>query len=249
MALSHHELTVTEVFQQPIVPISFAVSMTGLSAFFFGCIYSGLAKNEKQISWLLTFASSLVCTLISVPCFIQFWLSGWNIRMLGIESTWHTASVCFFISYLILDLSFGSIYYRRRITFLTGWFHHTLYIFFLLWFLRMRTASFFCTAAILELPTLILAAGSLSKAWRCDFLFASTFFFLRLVLHAWMIVQLKHHHRVESLWIVAVVVYPLHLYWFNGIINQQIRNHPKAVQQVAIFLDSKHSFLDKIFTA
>ncbi|KAI9499177.1 hypothetical protein BDB00DRAFT_866664 [Zychaea mexicana] len=214
--MNTNELTVSQVFQQSVVPISFGASFALLGGFFFGCIYSGLAKNEKQISWLLTFASSFVCTLISIPCFFTFWLSGWDIRMLGIEATWHTASVCFFISYLILDLSLGSIYYRRRITFLTGWFHHTLYIVFLLWFLRMRTASFFCTAAILELPTLILAAGSLSKVWRCDFLFATSFFFLRLVLHAWMIAQLRLHHRVESLWIVAVVVYPLHLYWFHG---------------------------------
>lgn len=209
-------LTLTQVFQQPIVPLSFLASFLSLGGFFYGCIYTGVAKTEKQISWLLTFASSLVCTIISTPCFYKFWRSGWDIRLLGMESTWHTASVCFFITYLILDLTMGSLYYRRRITFLTGWFHHTLYILILLWFLRLRTASFFCTAAILEVPTLVLALGSLKQSWRCDFLFASSFFVLRLVMHAWMIHELKQHHRVQSLWMVAVVVFPLHLYWFYG---------------------------------
>ncbi|KAI7882891.1 hypothetical protein K492DRAFT_185640 [Lichtheimia hyalospora FSU 10163] len=242
-------LTLTQVFQQPIVPLSFLASFISLGGFFYGCIYTGVAKTEKQISWLLTFASSLVCTIISTPCFYRFWRSGWDIRLLGVESTWHTASVCFFITYLILDLTMGSLYYRRRITFLTGWFHHTLYILILLWFLRLRTASFFCTAAILEVPTLILALGSLKQSWRCDFLFASTFFVLRLVMHAWMIHELKQHHRVQSLWMVAVVVFPLHLYWFYGIISHQIRNNPKAIQQVSNFIESKHAWFDKVFAA
>lgn len=212
----HGEISLAEVYHQPIVPISFLASFLGLGGFFFYCVHSGWARTEKQISWLLTFASSLVCTLISVPCFYNFWRSGWDVALLGTESPWHTAGVCFFITYLALDMSLGAIFYRRRITILTGWFHHSIYIFILLWFLRLRTASFFCTVAILEVPTLILAIGSLAPNWRCDFLFAATFFCLRLVLHAYMIPELKRNHRVDSIWLVAVFVYPLHLYWFYG---------------------------------
>ncbi|KAI9310722.1 hypothetical protein BX666DRAFT_2032658 [Dichotomocladium elegans] len=242
-------LTVTQVLHQPIVPISFFGSVVGLAIFFFGCIYAGLATTKKQISWLLTFASSLVCTLISVPCFYDFWISGGDIRLLAIEQRWHTAACCFFMAYLVLDLGLGSLYYRDRITFWTGWFHHCLYIFILIWFMRWKTSSFFCTAAILELPTLVLAAGSLNAAWRSDFMFASSFFLLRLVLHARMILELKYYHRVECIWLVAVIVFPLHLYWFYGIVNQQLRNHPKTVQRISTILKSRLALLGKVFAS
>lgn len=265
------KLSVYEVYSQPIVPLSFAVSFVSLVGFFYGCILSGLAKTEKQISWLLTFASSLVCTIISMPCFYRFIASGGDMRLLGIEEGWQTAMVCFFITYLALDLSLGSIYYRRRITVLTGWFHHTLYIFVLTWFLRMRTASFFCTAAILELPTLILAIGSLCKSLRCDILFATSFFLLRLVFHVWMIGALKYYHRIENLWLVAVAILPLHLYWFygrlfllslnsplsltrccsfsTGIIQQQINQHPKTFQRLCAVFRPKQDIFEKVLAA
>jgi hypothetical protein len=210
------KLTIGQVLCQPIVPISFLISFSSLICFFFYCIKSGFTKTDKQISWILTFASSLVCTVVSIPFFILFWRSGWDMNQLSTDSNMHTAMVCFFISYLVLDLSLGSIYYRSRITLLTGWIHHPLYIGILFWLLRSRSSSFFSTNCLLELPTLLLALGSFKDKWRCDFLFATTFFVLRLVFHAYMIVALKQRHRLETLWLVAVVVFPLHIYWFYG---------------------------------
>ncbi|KAI7902747.1 uncharacterized protein BX663DRAFT_400917, partial [Cokeromyces recurvatus] len=143
---------------------------------------------EKQISWILTLASSFVCTFVSIPYFIMFWKSGWDMSRLSTDSFIHTTITCFFISYLALDLLLGSVYYRNRITILTGWIHHPLYICILFWLLRWRSASFFTANCLLELPTLILALGSMRGNLRCDILFAFTFFILRLVFHASMIV-------------------------------------------------------------
>jgi hypothetical protein len=209
-------LTLTQVLTQPIVPISFLASFTSLISFFFYCIKSGFTKTDKQISWILTFASSLVCTVISIPYFFSFWRSGWDMNLLSVDSNFHIALACFFITYLVLDLSLGSIYYRNRITILTGWIHHPLYIGILFWLLKSRSSSFFSASCLLELPTLLLALGSFRDHWRCDLLFASTFFVLRLVFHSYMIIALKQSHRLETLWIVAVAVFPLHLYWFYG---------------------------------
>lgn len=210
------KLTIGQVLCQPIVPLSFLISFSSLICFFFYCIHSGFTKTDKQISWVLTFASSLVCTAVSIPFFILFWRSGWDMKQLSVDSNIHIALVCFFISYLVLDLSLGSIYYKSRITVLTGWIHHPLYIGILFWLLRCRCSSFFSTNGILELPTLFLALGSFKDKWRCDLLFASSFFALRLVFHAFMIVALKQRHPLETLWLVAVSVFPLHLYWFYG---------------------------------
>lgn len=217
-------LTLYQVLQQPVVPASFLFSFTFLGSSFFLFLYKQQAENrdqihrfnEKQVSWFLTLISSLVCTIISIPFVIQFFHSDLDMALLDTDNQFHTGFICFFISYLVLDLVLGSIYYRQRITFMTGWVHHLFYIMTLFWFLRLQISSLFTIASILELPTLILAAGSMEHEWRSDLLFGSTFFILRLVAHAWMMIALKKYHRIQFMWIVALIIYPLHMYWFYG---------------------------------
>lgn len=218
-----NKLTLYQVVTQPLVPISFITSMLGLGLYFFLSIKCGIAKNEKQISWLLTLASSVVCTIVSLPYYYRFYTSGWDMQLLGLESNVHTWLVCFFMTYLVMDLTLGSIHYKSRITIATGWIHHSIYIVILFWLMRCKSTSFFTVNAILELPTVILALGSMKASWRCDVLFACTFFALRLVYHAFMILAVKQYHRIESLWLVATLVFPLHVYWFYGIIQLQIK--------------------------
>ncbi|KAK4521065.1 uncharacterized protein ATC70_004055 [Mucor velutinosus] len=237
-------ITLIQVLEQPIVRASFAASFSMLGGGFFLFrfhLYKDSTaaqsqyqtrRREKQTSWFLTLASSLVCTIVSIPFVIQFFWADLDMELLGTDSRFHTGFVCFFISYLILDLVLGSIYYPKRISWMTGWVHHLFYIFTLSWFLRLQISSLFTVTSILELPTLILAAGSMVHEWRSDLLFGSTFFVLRLVAHAWMMVALKRHHRIHFMWIVALVIYPLHMYWFYGIVQIQInkfKSHRKAI--------------------
>ncbi|CAO3592281.1 unnamed protein product [Absidia cylindrospora] len=133
------------------------------------------------------------------------------------------ALVCFFQVYLALDLCLGQRYYRQRITWVTGWLHHSIYLILLTWFLYCRIPSFFVCASVLEFPTLILALGALHPPWRSDRMFAFTFFALRLVLHTFMIHRLKHYHYVRSLWCIVLAILPLHLYWFYGIVHLHAR--------------------------
>jgi hypothetical protein len=216
-------ITLIQVLKQPVVHVSFTASFIILGGSFFLFRYylykeinTNLNRQEKQTSWLLTLISSLVCTIVSIPFVIQFFHADLDMELLGIDNQFHTGFICFFISYLILDLVLGSIYYPKRITLMTGWAHHLFYIFTLTWFLKLQISSLFTVTSILELPTLILAAGSMVHEWRSDFLFGSTFFVLRLVAHAWMMVALKRYHRIQFMWIIALIIYPLHIYWFYG---------------------------------
>ncbi|ORZ05620.1 hypothetical protein BCR42DRAFT_337724 [Absidia repens] len=200
--------------------MSFLCSFLTLGMYFSICVGDGrAARTEKQISWLLTLASSVMCTLISLPHIYQFFRSGWDMQQISADSPLHTALTCFFITYLILDLGLGLIYYASRVTLATGWIHHTLYTAVLFWLMRCRSSSFFTTNAILELPTVILAVGAIYPRWRCDWLFATAFFFLRIIYHMALIYMLKYHHRLTHLWIVALIILPLHLYWFCGIVR------------------------------
>ncbi|KAF7728537.1 hypothetical protein EC973_005941 [Apophysomyces ossiformis] len=122
--------------------------------------------------------------------------------------------------------------------------------------MRLRSASLFAAVSLIELPTVVLAVGSLRQRWRSDFLFAFSFFVLRLLFHAWMIVALKQHHRIQSLWIIAVGVFGLHVYWFGCIIRQQIRLHSeytlKRISGITVAkrkqnVKRQHNLLDKVF--
>ncbi|KAG1078148.1 hypothetical protein G6F42_024402 [Rhizopus arrhizus] len=82
-----------------------------------------------------------------------------------------------------------------------------------------------------------------------------------------MILALKQSHRLELLWLVAVAVFPLHLYWYYGILTQLIRKYSANVK-LALFTPNpitanvaspdainskkkrrpKHAFLDRIYT-
>jgi hypothetical protein len=210
------KLSVVEALSQPSVITGVALSMTLYLTFFFGALKTKVATTDKQISWLLTFMSSGGLTVASIPRFYYFWKSGWNIQSFQVDHTLDTLVLCYFVSYLILDLCLGSIYYKRQINILTGWIHHSVYTFITVYFLRYRLGGFFTTASILEMPTLIMALGSLRSRFRSDYLFAATFFAFRLVFHAFMIKTLKQNHHIRSLWIVAASIFPLHLFWFHG---------------------------------
>ncbi|KAI8373376.1 hypothetical protein EDC96DRAFT_36965 [Choanephora cucurbitarum] len=222
-------LELSQIFGQSTVQYSFAFSalvfVSGFYTFRYHICKNGSHEKtrEKQTSWILTLISSLICTVVSIPFVIQFFCADLNMQLLSTDSQFHTAFVCFFITYLILDLVLGCIYYRKRITLMTGWIHHLFYIVLLTCFMRLQISSLFTVSSILELPTLILAAGSMVHEWRSDLLFGTTFFVLRLVAHAWMMVNLKRYHRIEFMWIIALVIYPLHIYWFYGIIQIQLR--------------------------
>lgn len=215
-------LTFKQVVQQPVVPASFLFSFLFLGESFLlfvnnikkkllviHLVDEGLRQKrmEKQISWILTLISSLVCTIFSIPFVIQFFFSDLDVQLLGIDSQFHTGFICFFKTYLILDLALGCLFYRNRITLITGWVHHIFYILTLFCFLRLQISPLFTVSSILELPTLILAAGSMVHEWRSDFLFGSTFFVLRLVAHGWMMVPLKRYHRIQLIWIIPLTMH------------------------------------------
>ncbi|ORY97380.1 hypothetical protein BCR43DRAFT_489678 [Syncephalastrum racemosum] len=184
-------------------------------------------ENEKAVSWLLTFACSLVCTIVAIPSVYEFYKSGWRMELLIAQHhAWQAILVGFFMAYLALDLSLGYRYYRQRIHFATGWIHHMLYL-TLAFLIFRRHPSFFATASILELPTFILSVGTLFPNWRSDLAFGSSFLILRLGFHTAMILPLKHEHPARALWWLAIAILPLHLYWFTGFIRSQMKKQKK----------------------
>ena len=66
--------------------------------------------------------------------------------------------------------------------------HHTIYTLLLtLLILPHSFSTFFTTCCILELPTFLLSIGSLYPRLRNDYVFAGTFFVLRICLHGYLV--------------------------------------------------------------
>ena len=73
----------------------------------------------------------------------------------------------------------------------------------------------FVYVAIEELPTFLLALGSVFPSCRTDFGFGITFFFLRLVYHTYMLIYSilsKTDYIVTILYILTLI---LHVFWFS----------------------------------
>lgn len=58
------------------------------------------------------------------------------------------------VSYCIVDLVIGVCHYFTKISLITGWIHHFLYIFMLFALIKWKIEGLFMIAAIMELPTI-----------------------------------------------------------------------------------------------
>lgn len=116
-----------------------------------------------------------------------------------------------------MDLSLGMIYYRNKIGLLTGWIHHITYIIVLIWAISNQFCSIFIMMCILEVPTFLLALGSMRVRLRRDALFAASFVLTRILFHAYAILsawnmELRFGPVVNAL----TIFFPVHCYWFLG---------------------------------
>lgn len=142
---------------------------------------------------------------------------------------------------LFRDLLVGVIHYRAHVHPLSGWLHHSLYIWIVQLTINHAWSHIFCLCAVMELPTAILALGTISPArFRSDAWFGFTFFLTRIFLHVCFIVAYaKEGNRtilVEGSYIPSVVLacaFPMHAMWFTNYIKGVLRRSKRAQQTIA----------------
>lgn len=207
----------SEALLQPIVLASVFVSTGVLVAWYNVWHTKGWATTDRQKAYVLSLFSSFVTTIASVPLIIQMWQDGWDLQVIIAERWWTVVLSAFFATFLFLDLAIGVVFYRRKIDVLTGWIHHTAYMFTMAWILKNRLSSIFITMCALEAPTFLLALGSINSKLRHDYAFAFLFVNTRILFHAHMIFAT---YRCESIsngpTIALCTFFPLHCYWFSG---------------------------------
>ncbi|KAI7867161.1 hypothetical protein BDF14DRAFT_1806270 [Spinellus fusiger] len=215
--------------EQPIILRSVATSCAVFLGWYLFWHWSGYIRTIRQRAYVLSLLSSFVTSISSLPLVWEIFKSNGDIqKLLMPEREWPIAVTSFFFTFLVLDLTVGYCFYRSKVELLTGWIHHIGYIITLVWTIQQKYCPIFITMCCLEIPTFLLALGSINKKLRHDYLFAGTFVTSRILFHAYMIRTLWVFQPYSRMCGVLSIFFPLHCYWFYGFIQQQQRLHRQA---------------------
>ncbi|KAI7823496.1 hypothetical protein BX661DRAFT_145489 [Kickxella alabastrina] len=202
----------------------FFVGTILLNLVFYVAWHSGMFNNEKQLSWVLTTTSCILLTACATPYFIPIFLGGLDISIIIQSDPFSLGLLGFFVSYLFYDLLLGILYYQSSITLVNGYIHHTLYVAIAIFLAINGAAGIFCMFFYNEIPTIILALGSIRKEWRSDIWFVVVFFVTRIVLHVALGCKFYLYSEQRFVWKIILVVFPMHMYWFYGMLSQYVKN-------------------------
>jgi hypothetical protein len=122
-----------------------------------------------------------------------------------------------FVTFLVADILVGLVDYRAQLDLLTGWVHHTVYFVTLVWFLSLRMDSAFPSFTPCELPTFLLALGSVHKPWRLDLPMGVLFFLTRILYFGGLVaaIWLAEGPLAVRPWLGAAL-FALHSFWMRG---------------------------------
>lgn len=220
-------------------------SLLYIGVFVIGMVSFG--KDKKKLAWTISLLSSSSMTVAGAiylaaqaQAFPGFFSFADNPRELFHAVDTFSGYCCLWFAIAnILDFVLGFIFYRNYLDPLTALIHHPVFI----WMMWASTsgrawlgdgapkveifARAFMLAPIEELPTFLLALGSVFPACRTDLGFGLTFFLLRICYHAYI---LAYTIKLKASW-VAIILYvmtlTLHLFWFKSWVTKYAK---KALQ-------------------
>lgn len=181
--------------------------------------------TRKQKAFYLSTLNSFVMSLSGI--YFNFILFNFDSISLASQII-QILTISYFTSYLLCDLCIGVFYYNEYIQILTGYFHHSLYIFINIYAILTNNTFIYCLYMISEIPTFILSLGSLNNKLRMDKLFGFTFFILRIVYHSFIISLyfLPYHifpitrfFNQDAKFLATVIgsgILGLHFHWFSN---------------------------------
>jgi len=195
------------------------------------CIYGKRNfKDERKLAWVMSAFSSGFMTVMGVIYLyvkhadfvrlIHFQQGGWSIYH-GVSNV--GALICLWFGMAnVIDLLFGLLFYRKQLGLITAYIHHTVFIWMMVaastgngGFLTVHQFTpAFCSMLIEELPTFLLALGSINSSFRTDLGFGLTFFLLRIVYHGYFFVY-AYYSKCDSVVIALfTLTMAMHVNWF-----------------------------------
>jgi len=189
-------------------------------------------KEEKRLSWALGAVNAFLVTVVSVVFFavrisdyksyLTFESNGRH-HFHGVDNV--SALTCiWFGTSMLVDLLFGLVYYRKYLGFLTAYVHHTVFM-WIVYIARTGDGLFTkCTpfAAIIvvlmieELPTFLLALGTVFPSFRTDLGFGVSFGILRVALQGYSLAYSIYSKADTVVTVLLGLTFALHVHWFTA---------------------------------
>lgn len=209
----------------------FATIFTAALCGIFACgkVYCG--SDRKKVSWILTLVNSFLMSnlgalylMVKLPNIISTVFYGTEAQSYMNALDNFSVMICLWFALVnLFDLIFGFIFYRELLDPITALVHHPLYIWMMIasttghgGFINPKVfAPAFVMATVEELPTFILALGSVSKSMRSDMAFGVTFLVLRLFYHSLLLIFVIYIEMEPTPIALYVLTLVMHLFWFN----------------------------------
>jgi len=194
-------------------------------------------SGSRARSWLVQLLISTVLTLASLPSFAAVaaaMLAGDAERFVAIthaDTPLTRSASIFFATATALDLAIGALQYAEHIQPLSGWLHHAVFVVMAYAPLTTRTCTAFVSLCVVELPTVVLALGSVAPAMRSDSLFGSLFLALRVAYTG--IVLAWHWRLARERYLVAIVGFSFifHCFWFALWVRGELRRRRRRLRE------------------
>lgn len=204
-------------------------------------------ENVKKRAWVISLVNSFVTMIAGVvylvnkiplyPEFLSFQLV--DVKFHNSLDNFAVLACLWFFLACLFDLLFGLIFYPQQLGLLTAYIHHLVFMWIMvtgvtgngLFMTCEPFAPSFVYMLIEEIPTFLLALGSIYPEYRTDFGFGSSFFLLRLAYHFYHLgFGLKN--KVPT---VIIVLYSLsgllHINWFYGWVKMMLKPKKAAKKE------------------
>lgn len=147
---------------EPLLP-AFAFSIVTQIAFFAIVLY--VTAHEPTRAAALTLLCAVVTFALSVqPTYHYFQQPISYTSYVTTEVS--SYSLAFFLTFLVLDLGLGRLFYPSYLGWVNAYVHHSVYFLFFAWLGQAGLANVFSLGAFTEISTVILSLGKINKAWR-----------------------------------------------------------------------------------
>lgn len=223
-------LTSAEAYQ---VGAFFTSILTAISLF--GILF--LRKDVKRFAWLISTINAGVMTVLGFyflnyqiqkyPTFFMLDLNN-SVKMFHDSSDFTLIVSVWFAVVNVFDLAVGVFFYPKYLGLLTAWIHHTAFIYIMYmsttgnggFYTVTPFANTFLLGAVEELPTFLLAFGSMFSQFRTDLGFGVSFFLLRLVYHIYLFyygIQVGIETPLKAVYTLTTL---MHLNWFYSWVSK-----------------------------
>jgi hypothetical protein len=186
--------------------------------------------QTKKLAWGLSLVNSFVMSLMGLVYIYQklplIHLAletgkGGEALLQSVDDV--SALVCLWFGIVnVVDLIFGVLCYPQHLGFMTAVVHHPFYVWVMVvavtgrgGFIEMSPfASGFMFASIEEIPTFLLALGSMFPSLRTDMGFGFSFFLLRICYNFFLMYCTVFFGLPLAYTVIPSLSLGMHLYWF-----------------------------------